>query len=95
MPTRAALRAALFVSYNKRSNSLKQRQSSCTPLIARYSAEKARQGECSEKRSSENISRNKGDDHHSPEIQHGEPHLESWPETLVDLARGYTPGNQG
>ena len=21
--------------------------------------------------------------------------LESWPETLVDLARGYTPGNQG
>ena len=21
--------------------------------------------------------------------------LESWPETPVDLARGYTPGNQG
>ena len=23
------------------------------------------------------------------------PDLESWPETLVDLASGYTPGNQG
>ena len=22
-------------------------------------------------------------------------YLESWPETPVDLARGYTPGNQG
>ena len=24
-----------------------------------------------------------------------QPGLESWPETPVDLARGYTPGNQG